>query len=192
MVSDKDMSLSDSTEVDPFAPRLKSSACAKCGEKFMRPEDRNVHQERHRPAPDLPKEERVGKVHCPKGCGRWMEPESADSHAHIALCDGAEPISPDRTNPSAYRWWCEEHQFGTNGPRPWGDHKKEHHGGGEPVGKISQEVRKKKQENVIPEVVKTLRGELGRLGIERVKIEMEETRICAAIKALESDLRTQE
>jgi hypothetical protein len=155
----------------------------------MRPEDRDVHLERHKPATDLPKEEREGKVHCPKGCGRWVDTGTPDGQTHATLCDGSEPISAIK-NSAAYRWWCEEHQFGTNGPMPWGVHKKEHHRGKEPVGKPPQEKRRHHQATVVPEVLKLLRGELQRLQVEQTRIEGEAGRISAAIRALEADLRS--
>lgn len=167
-------------KADPFTPSLESIPCKRCGEEYMREHDLQVHEERHRPAPDLSKEEKEGKVHCPKGCNRWVVLDDPDWVAHVELCDGAPPIIL-KTQKTAYRWWCEEHSFGTNGPKPWGFHKKEHHDGKEPP-----EKPEKKKEEAMAQVRRLLRGELSRLEIEERKMLSEKNRIMAALKCLDS------
>lgn len=173
--------LPETAEADPFDQSLRSIPCPRCGETFMREEDLHVHLERHRPSPELSKEDREGKVHCPKGCGRWVVESDPDLAAHIELCDGSPPITAKVTK-SAYRWWCEEHGFGTNGPKPWGVHKREHHEGKQPAA----HVEKKPKEEVMAQVKRLLHGELSRLEVEKGKISAEMIRIQAAIKNLDS------
>lgn len=175
--------MSEATEADPLAPTLKSIPCARCGELFMREHDLHVHTERHRPSPHLSREEREGKVHCPKGCGRWVELGNAEWEAHVELCDGSPPITGKPVR-SGHKWWCEEHEFGTSGPRAWGAHKKEHHAGLEPAKTPSE--KRKPREEVMTQVRRLLREELARLTFSKGKIEAEIGRIQAALKSLDS------
>jgi hypothetical protein len=153
----------------------------------MRESDMHVHLERHKPCPHLTREERVGKVHCPKGCGRWVEPGKADCAAHIELCDGSPPIT-EKAVRSAHKWWCEEHQFGTSGPRAWGAHKKEHHAGVEP----ERSSKPGRHETVLDQVRRLLREEHSRLSITKRRIDAEISRIDAALKSLDSKAEVRE
>ena len=175
-------------EGDVLGGTLRSSTCPKCGQTFQRSEDRDVHLERHRAAPQLAKEERDGMVHCPKGCGRWMTPGDSDTEIHVNLCDGSKPILGEREK-TAYRWWCEAHGFGTNGPKPWGQHKKEHHEGKEPVQK-PKNVKPKAE--AIAEVMKLLRAEEAKIEGEIVLRQMALGRVKAAMAALKGNLKTGE
>lgn len=179
-------SLADPLEGNPFTESLPTVGCARCGEKFQRPVDLEVHTERHKPAPSLTKKEREGLLHCPKGCGRWVTPGSPDSEAHAALCDGSPPIT-SKPKKAAYRWWCEKHEFGTNGPRPWGEHNKEHHGRKQPKEGSHPELQKK-EDVMVPEVLRLLKCEVVRLETERSKVDMEMARVKAAIKVLETEV----
>jgi hypothetical protein len=169
---------------DVMAGTIRSSTCPKCGETFQRPQDRDVHLERHRPAPQLSKEDREGMVHCPKGCGRWLVPSEADTEAHAMLCDGARPIL-DKREKIAYRWWCEAHGFGTDGPKAWGQHKREHHGGNEPVKKANEPRRKEGVE----EIMRLLRAEAVRVEGEIARQQMALVRVKAALAALEENAK---
>lgn len=114
--------------------------CPSCGESFQRQEDLDRHRERHRPV----MEKAEGTVQCPKGCGRWLAPNHPDTLSHIALCDGLEPIPMAKRG----RWTCEEHGFTTNGPKPWGLHKKEFHKVEAAAVKAPKKPRKKRGENL--------------------------------------------
>lgn len=173
---------------DVLGGTLRSSACPKCGETFQRPEDRDVHLERHRAAPQLSKEERVGKVHCAKGCGRWMTTGDPDTEIHVNLCDGSKPILGEREK-TVYRWWCEAHGFGTNGPKAWGQHKREHHEGKEPAEK-PKNVKPKAE--AVAEVMKLLRAEEAKIEGEIVLRQMALGRVKAAMAALQGNLKIRE
>lgn len=166
---------------DILAGTIRSSSCPKCGDTFQRVEDRDIHLERHRAALQLSKEEREGMVHCPKGCGRWLVPGDADTEAHATLCDGSKPILEKRQK-VAYRWWCEAHGYGTDGPKAWGHHKKEHHDGDEPLQK-PKELRRK--EGVV-EILRLLRAEAVRIDGEIATLKMTLVRVKGAIGTLET------
>lgn len=171
------MSAEDSmteTEADPFLVRLQTVGCPRCADRFQRPVDLEVHLERHQPVRVTTVKERADLAHCPKGCGRWIDAGRPFGAAHATLCDGSPPIT--RSSKMAYRWWCEEHQFGTDGPKPWGWHKKEHHAGETPACTDKNG----------PDVVGSV---LGLLRQEKARLDRETARINAAIKALEVDLQ---
>lgn len=134
-------------------PTLKCPTCTD-SEKFYRQEDLNRHRERHRPLVERTPE----SVKCPKKCGRWLVPSMDDTTSHIALCDGLKPLV-DKTRAQKKPWFCDEHGYETSGPKAWGMHKKEFHGGEDPrpikvVGNVEQAVDllKKKRSALMQEI----------------------------------------
>lgn len=83
------------------------------------------------------------------------------------------------------KWVCEEHGFGTDGPKHWGIHVKEHHDGVDPrkpVKKLSKPIGAV----AVSKAVGLLRDEKERLehSISRLKQDVE--RMASAIKILET------
>lgn len=153
---------------DILATDVPTAHCPTCGETFLRPEDLPVHVERHRP---VPKGEIENGVRCPRGCGRWLDPEDPEKHVHEALCDGSPPLKHTK---GAYKWWCPEHRFGTDGPKVWGWHKKEHHEGKDPAKDKDACV----SGDVVDKAISILRAEKSRL-------EKDLRRVDAALRAVE-------
>lgn len=167
-------------EFDPFYVDIPCVHCPNCGERYLRPEDLEVHRERHRPISIRV----TGSVNCPKGCRRWLVPETAETQTHLALCDGSPPLNGMRYAMKR-KWFCSQHNFGTDGPKPWGWHKKEYHNGLDP-----NDPRKKKRleepvgKEAVDKAVALIETERARLVAERSKIDEEVQRLEAALKVL--------
>ncbi len=158
---------------DAFTTDIPCTYCPHCGERFLRAEDLEVHRERHRPiSPRV-----TGSVNCPKGCMRWLVPDAAETQTHLALCDGSPPLDGLRLAMKK-RWFCPEHGFGTNGPRSWGKHKAEHHGGKDPVRFEKSRLAEPEGEEAVEHALKLIKMERNRLGLEIERLD-------AAIKILE-------
>lgn len=170
-------------EIDPFVADIPAVHCPHCGEKYLRPEDLEVHRERHRPVA-----KRVaGSANCPKGCRRWLMPDTPESHAHLALCDGSPPID-GLSKAMKNRWFCEEHKFGTNGPKMWGLHKKEHHDGKDPMAGV------KRIRNImpVPDNKDGIQQAIAVLTAEKQRLLAEAERMDAGIRALEIMVKVNE
>lgn len=165
-------------EIDPFLVDIPAVHCPNCGEKYLRREDLEVHRERHRPiSPRM-----AGSVTCPKGCKRWLVPDTPETQIHLALCDGSLPID-GRSDYMDKKWFCPEHQFGTDGPRAWGVHKRDHHNGQDPV-RVDKRLKEPEGPEAVRAAIKLLKSERGRLAKERVRVERDLSRVESAIKCL--------
>jgi len=156
-----------------FFTDIPSVYCPHCAERFLRAEDLEVHRERHRPVPPRV----TGSRNCPKGCMRWLVPGTAETQAHLALCDGSPPLNGLRCAMKT-RWFCHEHGYGTNGPRGWGKHKADYHGGRDPVRLEKNPLKAMESDEAVDHAIELIRAEKGRLGLEIGRLD-------AAIKILE-------
>jgi hypothetical protein len=165
-------------EIDPFYVDIPCVHCPNCGERYLRPEDLEVHRERHRPVLTRG----LGAAYCPKGCRRWLVPDTADTQAHLALCDGAPPLNG---HPMAIdkKWVCQEHNFGTDGPKVWGIHVMEHHAGVDP--RPPKEPPPVGPAAVIKSIA-LLRSEKERVKVEIARLGQDVERVDSAIKILEA------
>jgi hypothetical protein len=166
-------------EIDPFFADIPAVHCPNCGERFLRPEDLEVHRERHRPIPSKLK----GSSRCPKGCGRCLVPDAAETQTHLVLCDGSPPLNGI---PYAMKrkWYCAEHNFGTDGPKPWGWHKQEYHGGQDPHKPAKKMPEEPVGEEAVNKAIGLLEAERERLVVENAKTQTEIQRLDAALKVL--------
>jgi len=148
-IADLDDEVEPRGQIQPDGPR--KMVCPECPEILDKPEDLSVHLVRHEevwtPANET---ERLQAYECPKKCGRWFSRKKygvakpVEYRAHISMCDGSKPLvaaprvdesgkendvakKPKATR-SKFKWFCDDHNFGTNGPRAWGDHQVEKHG----------------------------------------------------------------
>lgn len=165
-------------EIDPFHADIPAVHCPNCGEKYLRPEDLEVHRERHRPV--LPR--KLGSVACPKGCKRWLVPDTAETQIHLALCDGAPPLD-GLSNAMNKKWFCPEHGFGTDGPRAWGVHKRDHHDGQDPV-RVDKRLKEPEGKEAVVAALKLLRTERVRLRKEKARVNADLERVESALKCL--------
>lgn len=170
-------------EMDPFFEDIPGVHCPKCGEKYLRPEDLEVHRERHRPV----HKRMTGSANCPKGCKRWLVPDTPEARVHVALCDGSTPLD-GLSKAMNMRWFCEEHGFGTNGPKPWGIHVKEHHSGADPL------AGQKRVRNIMPLPVDkdAVQHAIDMLEAEKKRLLSEAARMEAGIKALQGTIQVSE
>jgi hypothetical protein len=81
------------------------------------------------------------------------------------------------------RWACKEHGFGTDGPKQWGLHVKEHHAGIDPLKPEVKRPEKKRPEEPkdkagVDLAVAVLRG-------ERMKLAQDLDRLDSALRILE-------
>lgn len=170
-------------ESDPFFADIPVVHCPHCGERYLRPEDLEVHRERHRPVP-----KRVtGSANCPKGCKRWLLPDTPEAHAHLSLCDGSLPID-GLPKAMKKRWFCEEHSYGTNGPKTWGLHKKEHHGGKDPL----EGVKRIRNIMPVPTSADGIEQAIAIMTAEKKRLLAEAERMDAGIKALSMMVKVNE
>lgn len=156
---------------DPFAADIPAVICPICGETYQRQQELDSHRERHRPVVKRTPQ----SIRCPKGCNRWLPPKDGDTESHITLCDGGAPI-PDDSEARRREWYCREHNFGTDGPKPWGLHKKEFHNGEDPVPKP---------------VKRNVSHAVDLLKQEKMRLLKEVERVDAAIKILTPDPESQ-
>jgi hypothetical protein len=84
------------------------------------------------------------------------------------------------------KWFCAEHNFGTNGPKPWGWHKKEYHGGQDPLKPRPKRPEEPVGKEAVEKAVELLKGEREKLSIDSARIQREIERLDAAIKVLEA------
>lgn len=159
---------------DPFYADIPAVHCPNCGERYLRPEDLEVHRERHRPvSPRV-----TGSANCPKGCRRWLVPDTAETQTHLALCDGSSPLN-GLSRAMDKRWFCKEHGFGTDGPKHWGIHLKEHHGGQDPTKPARKKPEDPNDKVGVERAVQVLRE-------ERKRLAQDLERVDSALKILET------
>lgn len=82
------------------------------------------------------------------------------------------------------KWYCAEHNFGTDGPKPWGWHKQEYHGGQDPHKPAKKLPEEPVGEDAVNQAITLIEGERERLMMEIAKIQQEVQRMDAAIKIL--------
>jgi hypothetical protein len=83
------------------------------------------------------------------------------------------------------KWYCAEHNFGTDGPKPWGWHKKEYHGGQDPGRPVKKLVEEPVGKEAVDKAVDLIKTEHARLVAERAKMGEEIERLEAALKVLD-------
>jgi hypothetical protein len=81
------------------------------------------------------------------------------------------------------KWFCPEHQFGTNGPRGWGAHKLEHHNGQDPIATVKG-LKEPEGREAIGQAVSLLRKERYRMRIQSTKLTSDLERLESAIRIL--------
>lgn len=85
-------------------------------------------------------------------------------------------------------WYCAEHKYGTDGPKPWGLHKKEHHNGMDPCKPAKKMPEEPVGEDAVDKAIGLLEGERERLVVEleaeKLRTQEEIMRLDAALKIL--------
>lgn len=84
-------------------------------------------------------------------------------------------------------WVCPDHGFGTNSPKMWGLHKKEHHEGKDPRPKPRPEDEPQGSEGIV-RAVRLIREERARFAMEAAKIAVEASRVAQEIERLDNVL----
>lgn len=167
-------------EIDPFYVDIPCVHCPYCGERYQRAEDLEVHRERHQPIPSKEK----GSSRCLKGCGRCLMPDTAAAQAHLALCDGSPPLN-GIFRAMGKKWFCQAHGYGTDGPKMWGIHVKEHHEGVDPRKPFRKQLREPKEPEAVAHAVELLRAEQHKMRQEILVKGQDIERLESAIKILE-------